>query len=280
MNYPINLVVDDDGTQYIVDLNLPGVWRQKGDQRQLLIQGSGRLRQPLNRVRCIAIGRDDKQTYLLLGDSATREVYRVDLPADDQSLPLKLDAAKPLAKGTIGIAMAIAIGEDGYVYVGDAETRSVLRIPAAGGKSELVGRANARAMFFLPDEKNRLLAVTANDPALVVVDTSKQTSRMEIDLTNVQTILSGRPFAYPGGLVLSGDEVLVTDGYDKSVKSIPLSDIQTSLKDNKPLEAKSVVKRFDDSKQGFRHPVGIAAAKETVFVADPHNKRIVKLPNE
>ena len=98
--YPLAVAVDGD-TLYVVDLDLPGVWAVQGEQRELFVRGTKLLRTPLNRPRCVAI---HPAGGILVGDSATREVYHV---ASSGAEP------KPLSNGGIGIAMAIAVSPDG-----------------------------------------------------------------------------------------------------------------------------------------------------------------------
>ena len=100
LNYPLAVAAADDGTLYIADRYLPGVWKVTNGKTEVYFQGSKKFRTPLNAVRCLAI---DKQGRLLAGDSATRDVYRF----DESAKP------KPLTGGKIGIPMDIAVAGDG-----------------------------------------------------------------------------------------------------------------------------------------------------------------------
>ena len=83
LNYPLAVAAADDGTLYIADRYLPGVWKVTNGKTEVYFQGSKKFRTPLNAVRCVAI---DKQGRLLAGDSATREVYRFDESAKPKPL--------------------------------------------------------------------------------------------------------------------------------------------------------------------------------------------------
>ncbi len=239
--YPINVAIDVD-TAYVVDLDLPGVWKVADGNRELFIRGTNLLRKPLNRVRCIALHPDGG---ILLGDSATREVYHV---AEANA------EAKPLANARIGIAMAIAVSPDKKtIYVGDAEKRSVLSLPIGGGDPELVVRVNARGLAF--DVDGKLWAVTPDAEAIHKIDVEAKTS---------EAVVVGRPYQYPNGLVWAGDHGYVTDGYGKSIwKFTP--DGKTELwHEGEPLVG----------------PVGIAIDEKSIWVADPKQKQLYQFDRE
>ena len=83
MQYPLAVAVADDGTIYVADLKLPGIWEIREGTRREYFRGSKKFRTPLNAVRCLAIDQDGR---LLAGDSATREIYRFDADAKPQRL--------------------------------------------------------------------------------------------------------------------------------------------------------------------------------------------------
>ena len=95
MLYPLAAAVAEDGTIYVADRDLPGVWKYSDGKWSIYFQGSKKFRTPLNAVRCLAI---DHQGKLLAGDSSTREIYRF----DDANQP------QPLTKGGVGIPMSLA----------------------------------------------------------------------------------------------------------------------------------------------------------------------------
>lgn len=240
--YPIAIAVDSDAAAYVVDLDLPGVWKLAGvdqplAQASLFVRGSKRLRQPLNRPRCIAI---DADGAILVGDSATREVYRI---ASADAPPV------PLTGGQIGVPMALCVdGAGEFVYVADAEKRATFRFPIAGGKPELVTRVNARGLAF--DDEQTLWAVTPDDPAVVTID---------VNTGDVKPIVTGRPFDYPNGLAWSGGSAFVTDGYAHAIHEVTA-------------DGKTTIFQQGD---GLIGPVGIVASETNITVVDPKTKRVV-----
>ncbi len=241
--YPINVAVDGD-TIYVVDLDLPGVWTMTiaEGKRELYVRGTNLLRKPLNRVRCIAI---HPEGGILVGDSATREVYHI---AEANAEP------KPLANAHVGIAMAIAVSPDKKsIYVGDAEKRSVLKLPIAGGDPELVVRVNARGLAF--DAEGKLWAVTPDADAVHKIDVDAKTS---------EAIVKERPYQYPNGIVWVGDHGYVTDGYGKCLWKFTADGKTEKWFEGAPLT----------------NPVGIAIDDKSIYVADPHNKQLYQFDRE
>lgn len=240
-NYPLAVAADGDDL-YVVDLDLPGVWKVQGDQREVFAQGTKQLRTPLNRPRCVAI---HPQGGILVGDSATREVYHI---ASSDAEPIALSGAK------IGIPMAIAVSADGQtIYVGDAESRSVLRMPIGGGEPEVVVAVNARGLAF--DNDGALWAVTPNDAAI---------ERIDVDAGTSVAVVSGRPFQYPNGLTWVGDHGLVTDGYGSSIWKFS-ADGKTELWFQGP---------------PLMGPVGISAGESAVWVADPKTQQVYEFDKD
>jgi sugar lactone lactonase YvrE len=233
--YPIAVAVDG-GVLYVVDLNLPGVWKVQGDQRDVFALGERSFRTPLNRPRCVAI---HPQGGILVGDSATREVYHI---TSQDAQPM------PLSSGRIGTAMALAISPDQQtVYIGDAETRAVLRMPITGGDPQIVVNINARGLAF--DDEGALWAVTPDDAAIHRIDVQAKTNT---------AVITGRPYQYPGGLAWAGNRGFVTDSYGGSVWTFT-PDGKTELWfEGPPLAG----------------PVGMAAAQDTLWIADPKARQV------
>ena len=118
MQYPISAVAAADGTIYVADTIAPAIWKIKAGKIEKYFEGSKKYRTPMNRPCCLAIDGGGK---LLVGDSATREVYRFD------------DAGKPtpLTKGKIGIPRAIVVMPGGDLMVTDQELHCIWKVPAA-----------------------------------------------------------------------------------------------------------------------------------------------------
>ena len=244
--YPIMVAVADK-TVYTVDLELPGVWKSNGDQTERFFTGSPLLRKPLNRPRAIAI---HPQQGLLVGDSATREIYH--LPAADGD-------AKPLNDGFLGNVMCLCVSRDGKtIYVGDTERRATFRLPIEGGQPKLVARVNARALSWLDD--NTLVASTPDDPALVTIN---------VDDGSVEPLVPGRPFQYVGFSVVGGRDVYVSDVYSKCIWKTTIGEDG---------QASAPEQWFSD--ESLRQPVGMTIDDQSVYVADPKSKRVYAISRE
>jgi sugar lactone lactonase YvrE len=239
--YPLNVAVQD-GTLFVVDLDLPGVWQIKDGKRTLFVRGTKFLRKPMNRPRCIALHPDGG---ILVGDSATREVYHI---ASENAEP------KPLCNAHVGIAMALAVSPDKQsIYIGDAEKRSVLRIPIAGGDPELIVRVNARGLAF--DAEGKLWAVTPDAEAVYRIDTEEKKQ---------EAIIKERPYQYPNGLVWAGDHGYVTDAYGKAVWKFTPDGKTEKWVSGDPLKS----------------PVGIAIDDKQIYVAEPHKLQVYGFDRE
>ena len=238
--YPLAVFADDD-LVYCVDLDLPGVWIVE-ESRRLFSKGSNLLRKPMNRPRCIA---DCPGGGVFVGDSATREVYRIESEGAD---PVGL------TDGRIGIPMALAVdAEKMFLYVGDAEKRATFRVPIGGGEPELVAHVNARGLAF--DSMGKLWAVTPDDDAIV---------RIDVESKNVKEIVTGRPFQYPNGICWADDHGYVTDGYGKCIWKFTPDGETEKWHEGDPLVG----------------PVGIAITNKSLFVADPKQKQIYEFDRE
>lgn len=241
LHYPLN-VVSDNGSLYVVDLDLPGVWQVLDGKRELFVLGSKFLRKSLNRPRCVVL---HPEGGILVGDSATREVYHI---ASQNAEP------KALCEGHLGIAMALAVSPDKKtIYVGDAEKRAVFRLPIEGGKPALVARVNARGLAF--DNDGNLWAVTPDDAAVHRIDVTANTS---------EPVITGRPYQYPNGLVWAGDHGYVTDGYGKSIWKFTADGKTEKWFEGEPLLG----------------PVGIAIDEKSIFVADPKKLQVFQFDRE
>ena len=236
--YPLAVAVDGNDV-YTVDLDLPGIWKTTPEGRQLFARGSNLLRQTLNRPRPITL---HPSGGILVGDSATREIYRI---ASANAEP------EPLNDGYLGIPMALAVDPAGKtLYVGDAERRALFRLPVEGGKPELVARVNARGLAFDPDGK--LWAVTPDDDAVV---------RIDVETNEVTPVVTGRPYQYVNGLAWAGGHGYVTDIYSNAIWKVTADGKTEKWFEGDPLVG----------------PVGITATETSVFVADPKVKQVFEI---
>jgi streptogramin lyase len=233
--YPLAVVAAGDGTVYVADRNLPGIWKINGDKTEIYFQASKKFRTPLNAVRCLAI---DRKGRLLAGDSATREVYRFD----------KAGKPQPLTSGGIGIPMAIAVNSAGDLFVADLEVHRIWKVPSEGGKPEEFAAVPAP----------RGLAIDAKDRLWIVSHGKNQLLRLDKQ-GKLSIIVKGRPFRFPHQVVLAEDETAyVSDGYSKAIWKVSKDGRTEKWIDGKPLV----------------NPVGIALRGKTLLIADPRANSI------
>lgn len=238
MQYPLAVVAAEDGTLYVADRNLPGIWQVKDGQLKLYFKGSKQFRTPLNAVRCLAL---DGEGRLLAGDSATREVYRF----GDEAKP------EPLTKGGIGIPMALDVDSHGNIFVADLELKWIFKIPAEGGE----------AVKFAEVPAPRGLTIDEQDRLWIVSHGSDQLLRMSPD-AKVEIVVAGQPFEFPHHVVVDPDgTAYVVDGYAKAVWKVPPGGKPEKLVAGPPLT----------------NPVGLTRRGEHLLVADPHLKQLLQV---
>ena len=229
----------------VVDLDLPGVWLHEGETSTLHTPGTKLYRKPMNRPWC-AIAHP--KGGLLISDSATREIYHAAKPG------AQLTA---LTAGYLGIPMALAVSPDGTtLYVGDAERRSVFKLPITGGTPALVAKGvNARALSF--DAEGMLWAITPDANAVVMIDPASEEDPQQYRGT---TVVGERPYQFPNGLVWAGEEGFVTDSYGKAIWRFTKDGKTEIWHQGEPLDL----------------PVGICADQDAVYVADPRKKQVYR----
>lgn len=238
--YPLDSVVDKQGTVFTVDRNLPGIWKREADKLSVFVQGPKKFRQPLNAARCITLDQDGK---LLVGDSSTRDIYRI---SEDGN-------ATPITGGQIGTPMDIAVKSDGTIYVADLELRKLMRIPAGSNKVEHVADVNPRGVFV--DSENKVWVVSQDVQQLLIVgDDGKK-----------EVIVDKRVFEFPHQVVVnSKGEAFVSDGYKKAIWKVIRGQAPTIVVEGPPLD----------------NPVGLALHDDQVIVTDPRAAKVMKLTSE
>lgn len=247
MQYPLAVAATKDGTVFVADLHLPGIWRIKDGQLALEYRASKRFGTPLNRVRCLAI---DNKERLLAGDSATREVYRF-----EDGKPV------PLTHGMIGIPVVLAVRADGRIFVSDLETQRIWSFPSKGlaadeRPEEVAVIAGVRGLAF--DAKGRLLVATTRENPIRRID----------DKGNVEILLKGRPFQFPHQIAVAKDgTIYVTDNYASALWKFSPGEAKKDGANPTPLH------------QGkpFDKPVGLTWLGDDLLVADPHAKQIFRV---
>lgn len=238
MLYPLAAAVAPDGTIYVADRELPGIWKFADDKWTIYFQGSKKFRTPLNAVRCLAIDHEGK---LLAGDSATREIYR--FGADNQPVAL--------TDGNVGIPMSMAVAKDGTIFAGDIEIQRVVKIPAAGGKPEIIAEVVAP----------RGMAIDAEGNLWVVSHGKNAVLRLSQDGKTTNVVTEGRPFEFQHHIVLGKEgEAYVADGYAKKVWKIKPGEKPEAYYSGDPL----------------KNPVGLAWWNDALLIVDPHQKTVYK----
>lgn len=235
MQYPLAVVGTEKGTVYVADRKLPGIWKIGDGKAEVYFQGEKTFRTPLNAVRCLAW---DGKGRLLVGDSATREVYRF----TEEGKP------EPLTAGKIGIPMAIAVNKQGELFVADLETQRIWKIPADGGEpKEFAVLAGVRGLAF--DSKGQLVAVT---------NQANPVHRFNAEGKS-ETLIEGRPFQFPQQVAIDPeDNLYIADNYASAIWKVPPGKPPEKFVEGKPLEK----------------PVGVAWQGKTLLIADPHAKQV------
>ena len=235
--YPLDAVVQPGGEVVIADRNLPGLRSYKGDQLTILVQGSKKFREPLNAARAIAIDNDGK---ILVGDSATREIYRI----DDSGKP------QPLTGGAIGNAMDMAVRKDGSIMVADVETRALLRVSADGKEVKSVAKVNPRGVFV--DKDDKVWVVSQDAQQLQIVGDDGQS----------RAIVDKRTFDFPHQVVVNAaGEAFVSDGYKKAIWKVVEGKAPEVVVSGAPLD----------------NPVGLALAGNDLIITDPRAAKVFRL---
>ena len=213
--YPLACAVAGDGTIYVVDRDLPGVWTvtPAGDDpvRPTIFKRGGRLfRTPLNAPRCAAVAPDGA---LLVGDSATRQVYRLDPSKEDPPLEPLFDTNRE--PSPVGVPSALAVGTDGTVYVADLESGRIYQKRPGEPATPIAAVPGARGLCLAPG--GSLLAVTT------VRNAVRRLARREDGSWKQTVAVAGRPFGLPQGAACGPDGVLyVADNYARCVwKLVP-----------------------------------------------------------
>ncbi|MBL8815146.1 MAG: NHL repeat-containing protein [Planctomyces sp.] len=242
--YPLAVVSPAEGTAFVADRNLPGVWKVENGTKTVFFQGSKKFRTPLNAVRCLAL---DHQGKLLAGDSATREVYRF----GDDGKPV------PLTSGAIGIPMGIAVATDGTIYVADLELQKVWKFPSAGSEKpeEVASIIGPKSLTF--DGDGNLLVLNTSD-------TRGQILKVLPD-GKVEPVIQGQPFSMPHHIVRSEDGTLfVTDNYEHCIWQVTPDAMVQQWISGAPLD----------------RPVGLCRSGSGMLVADPHIRTIFTLAQD
>mgnify|MGYP002622464808 FL=1 len=250
-NYPVDVAAAEDGTIYIADLRLPGIWTLKDGQTEVFVQASKKFRTPLNAIRCLRINGDG---LLHTGDSAAREVFSVNAEGgltqltaptavlDETVLSEDLEFT-PDNFGLIGIPMDMAFGSKGEMYVSDTELQRVWKVPAGGGEPEEVLLVNGPRGLAVDDDDN-LWVLSLQAPQLQKVSPDGE----------VEELISELTFEFPHQIELRGDgTAVVSDGYAKAIWNVAADGKVEKWISGEPLD----------------NPVGITFQGENLLIIDP-----------
>lgn len=236
--YPVSVAVAKDGTAYIADGKLPGIWKFSGGKLTEHYKASDGIRTPLNGIRCLAV---DPEGKVIAGDSATREVYRVEAK----------DKLTPLTKGGIGIPQGLAVGEDGTIFVSDLESHAIYKIPAKGGDPAKLADVKAPIGIALDAEKTLWVASRGKDQVVKVSADGK-----------VTPVITGRVLQFPQGIAIAADKaVYVSDNYAKTIWKIAPGGQPAKWATGDSLKA----------------PIGIAFQGVNLLVADPRGPALLSI---
>lgn len=236
MQHPVDVAVAPDGTVYVADRQLPGIWQIKDGAQSVFFQAKAQFKTPLNAVHCLAI---DSNGKLLAGCSSTFSVYRF----NDAGEP------EPIHSGRIGIPMGIAVNKAGDVYVSNIEIKRIVKIPAVedGSKPEpeIVSEVAAP----------RGLWMTESDELLIVSAGANQVLKMAADGT-MSNVVPGRPMAFPASVVEFNGEVHTCDSFQDLISKVDAEGKLVDFFKGQPL----------------MHPVGMSVHDGKLYIADSKAK--------
>lgn len=115
---PLDIAISHDGSYFVADRKLPGIWRVKDGQTTTFYKGPANPKAPMGMIRSLFVAADGT---LFASDAATKDVYAVS-PSGE---------IKPLARNSVGISNSISV-VDRTVYVADIEQQKIWRFPADG----------------------------------------------------------------------------------------------------------------------------------------------------
>jgi sugar lactone lactonase YvrE len=235
LQYPWEAVSIAEGQWLLTDLDGSCVWKLGTDGKYAVwVQGSNKLKKPLNRPRAIAVGSDGT---VYVGDSATREVYVVAEGAEPSAL----------TGGAIGIPTSIVVMPSGELMVSDLETRTIVSVPAGGGEPKLFAEVSARGLALGAD--GTLWAIAQEDSQLARIDSEGKVTKLA----------AGRPFEFANCLTVAEDGVVyVTDNYKHAIWQVASDGTVAPFFEGEPL----------------KNPLGILAKGGTLYVTDSGAKQV------
>jgi hypothetical protein len=248
VQYPLALAVTEEGTIFVADRNLPGVWRVEEGEATLFHRGSKQFRTPLNAIRCLAM---DREGRLLAGDSATRQIYRFNEMGQPEPLARPLGALK---LGPLGIPMGIAVNSQNEIFVTDLEFHCIWKLAPEGGEPTKFAELQAPIGICCDDQ----------DHLWVVSRLEGQLHRFAPDGEG-EIVVAGRPFMFPHNVALDSEgRAYVVDGYARAVWRVTPG---------------------EEPQKWFTHerldnPVDIKRSGDQMLVVDPRAKAIFRIDSD
>ena len=241
LQYPIDVAVSG-GDIYVVDRKLPGVFKiGKDGTLAEIFKASKKFRTPLNAARCVVVS---PQGTVIVGDSSTRQLYKMGGPTPEPILT---------SKTGIGVPYAMVFDKEGNLFVADLEPPGrIFKIPAGKTEPEQFAiQPGVRGLAM--DKGGNLIAVTGLAEALVKF--SPQGKR---------TVIAGnRPFRFPNSVAEQGDHIFVCDSYKKCVWKVDSSGKATEF-----------------CSTGISYPGGMAVHGDKLLVTDAKAKKIFSIGND
>jgi hypothetical protein len=226
---------------FVADQDLPGVLTITGGRVEVFFQADKKYTSPLNGTRCVALDRDGS---LLVGDAATREVYRFDAKGKPS----------PLTGGVLGIPVDIAVDAEGNLVVSDRGVGCIWQLPKAGGRPKKF--ASLRAP--------RGLTIAADGTLWVVSLGEDQLVRISPD-GRITPVVKGRVFEFPHDVVLDEHGVAyVSDGYASAIWKVERSGKTSKWLAGSPLSG----------------PVGLNWHGDKLLVSDPKAKNVFEVARD
>jgi len=241
LEYPVAVAVASSGTIYVADRKLPGIWQLKDGKLEVFVTGEKKIGGFLNAIRCLAI---DGEEQILVGDSATREVYRIDQEKQ----------RTPLTAGGIGIPMDIAVTAEGDLLVSDLELHCIWKVAKAGSKPTKLASLPGPGGLSLDDKQNLWVVSRAQNPLQRILPDGK-----------LETVVGKRLFRFPNDVIV--DETgtaYVTDGYQKCIWKVTPGQAPEAWASGGSLQ----------------NPVGISWSGKDVLVVDSRARDVFKISDD
>lgn len=245
VDYPVAMASDAAGNLFLADRNLPGIWKVSAQGPQIFWKGGKQLRTPGNSPRCIVVASNGD---VLLGDSATREVYRI---SSEKMEPT------PLTGGKVGVPIAMQFWKDGKLIIADLELNRLVEIDLS--QKEPAKSLREVASIVAP----RALAIS-NEGELLVLTQGKDLVVSVASDGAVKPWVAGQPLpknSLPLGLANvsthEGKQTLrIADSYQHTIWEIQPDVAPKQLVSDSPLA----------------HPSALLQKGDTLWIMDPRSK--------